>query len=108
MLDLAPVREEVQRRAGEGGGRCHPGESRSEGEEEEEPRPPTRARTSPPRSRWWSNTRTRSIKPLKATALRARLTDYATKLEKARSPEKQKEYKLILKGIEIGAGLSKG
>lgn len=46
------------------------------------------------------------VSPLTKTNLREKLKAYALKYENAKSAEKQREYKLILKGIEIGAGLA--
>lgn len=46
------------------------------------------------------------IKPLAKTALREKLMAIALKYDNAKSAEKQKEYKLILKGMEMAAGLA--
>jgi ParB family chromosome partitioning protein len=45
------------------------------------------------------------LEPLKKNDLREQLQIYATKLERAESENKRLEYKFILKGMEIAAGL---
>jgi ParB/RepB/Spo0J family partition protein len=48
----------------------------------------------------------RDVKPLKAEALFDVVQSYKAKMEKARSGEKQQEYKYVLQGLLIAAGLT--
>lgn len=48
----------------------------------------------------------RDVKPLRAEALFDVVQSYKTKMEKARTDDKQQEYKYVLQGLLIAAGLS--
>lgn len=49
-----------------------------------------------------------ALEPLGKTALREKLQAYALKLERTGSEDKRLEYKYVLKGMEIAAGLTEG
>lgn len=53
-----------------------------------------------------SDVTARDVKPLKAEALFDVVQSYKVKMEKARSEDKQQEYKYVLQGLLIAAGLT--